>query len=287
MDDRIARYVKALTESLERLGADPAVIQDAAFDAAEHLDGAVEGGQAVDDAVEEFGSPDEVAAGYLASEIEVERALRPPRPARSGLFSRPDTATWASVAYMLLSLGTGIAYFMVAVAGVAVSASLAVFIIGIPVFLLFLGVVRSISLIEGRIIETLLGSRMPRRPLVEPAGGWLERFKHWLRDRRTWTSVVYMAGQLPLGIAYFVTVVVGTAVSAWFMVMPWVQAFTGAPFLPDVNGGDFHLDAWAVLPASAAGILLLFVILAIARLVGRLHARYAKWMLVGSLGRPR
>lgn len=287
MDERITAYLEELATSLEDLGADPAVIQDARFDAAEFLEGALGGGGSPDDAIAEYGSPVEVAAAYMESEDAIERALRPPTRAATGLFVRPDTRTWASVAYLLLSLGTGIAYSTIAVVGITVSASLAIFIVGVPIFLLFVGVVRSISLVEGRIIEALLGIRMPRRPLLEPAGGWMERFKHWLRDRRSWTSMLYMAGQLPLGIAYFTAMVAGSAVAAWFAIMPWIQAFTGVPFLPDFNGADYHLDAWAVIPASAAGILLLLIVFAFARLVGRWHARYAKWMLVGSLGRER
>jgi iron complex outermembrane receptor protein len=38
-------------------------------------------------------------------------------------------------------------------------------IIGIPFVILFLGSVRLLSLVEGRIVETMHGERMPRRPL--------------------------------------------------------------------------------------------------------------------------
>ncbi len=287
MDEQMSAYLADLGATLHDLGADPALIQDANFDAAEFLQGALDGGGSADDAIVEFGSPAEVAAAYLAAEDAVERALRPPRRSAHGLIAAPDTRTWASLAYLLLSLGTGIAYFAIAVVGISLSLSLAVFIVGVPVFLLFVGVVRSISLVEGRIIETLLGIRMPRRPLLAPAGSWLERFKHWLKDRRTWTTVVYMAAQLPLGIAYFTSVVAGSAVAAWLVAGPWLQAFTGVPFLPEVNGAEFYLEGWAVLPASAAGVLLFLIVFAVARFVGSWHARYAKWMLVGSLGRER
>jgi hypothetical protein len=51
-----------------------------------------------------------------------------------------------------------------------------VLIIGIPFAILFLGSVRVLSLVEGRIVETMLGERMPRRPLYTARGkGWVDR----------------------------------------------------------------------------------------------------------------
>ena len=49
------------------------------------------------------------------------------------------------------------------------SAGLAVLIIGIPFVILFFGSVRVLSLVEGRIVEVMLGERMPRRPLYNAA----------------------------------------------------------------------------------------------------------------------
>lgn len=287
MSDPIAEYLKELRSALAGRGADPAVIQDAEFDAAEFLAGASDAGTDIAEAVKEFGAPDEVAAAYLENEEIVRRSLQVEEAEPQPVFSRPSPRTWASIAYLMLSLATGIAYFVTAVVGISLSASLAVFIIGIPVFLVFVGVVRTVSLVEGRIIETLLGIRMPRRPLLAPVGPWLTRFKHWLKDRRTWTSMVYMVIQLPLGIAYFGGLVAGFAMSGWFVVGPWAQTFAGVPFIQDVNGGEFFLAGWAVPLATIAGVLGLFLLFALARFVGKWHARYAKWMLVGSLGKDR
>ncbi len=106
--------------------------------------------------------------------------------------------------------------------------------------------------------------------------------------RRSIISLTSTGGRDGLsGIVYFGGTVFGFGLGLWFLVVPWLQAFTGVAFLPDVNGAEFFLDGWAVLPASAAGLLMLFVMFAIARFVGRIHAVYAKWMLVGSLGSRR
>ena len=49
--------------------------------------------------------------------------------------------------------------------GHSMSAGFAILIIGIPIFLLFLGATRGVALAEGRLVEAMLGTRMPRRPV--------------------------------------------------------------------------------------------------------------------------
>jgi hypothetical protein len=183
----------------------------------------------------------------------------------------------------VLAAGTGFVYGAVVVFGVAISLSLAIFIIGVPFFLFFIGVVRTLSLVEGRVVETLLGQRMPRRPFLGPRGGsWWVRIKAWFSDRRTWTTMVYLALQFPLGLFYFALTAGGLVVCFWAMVAPVVQVLGDVPII--TGEPDSYLPGWAVLPVMAAGFVGVFVVARIARLVGSLHGRYAKWMLVGSLG---
>ena len=66
---------------------------------------------------------------------------------------------------MLVSLVTGIMYFTWAVTGLSLSVGLLVLIISLPFIGLFFLSVRGIALVEGRIVEALLGVRMPRRPI--------------------------------------------------------------------------------------------------------------------------
>ena len=121
-----------------------------------------------------------------------------------------DQRTWLSLVYLLVTFGTGIAYFTWVVTGVSLSLGLAVLIIGIPFALFFLASVRGISFVEGRMVEGLLGVRMPRRPSFGPTDPSVEkRILYWLRDRRTWTTMLYLLLQMPLGIAYFVIIVTG------------------------------------------------------------------------------
>ena len=145
----IEQYLRALREALA--GEDPSLIQDALYDAEEYLRAEIRAhpGKTEADVLEiiasTYGAPDEVAEAYRNTEQQVRAALAPPkrkehRSAIGRFFGvYGDSRTWTSLFYMLLALGTGIVYFTVAVTGLSLSAGLAILIIGIPFFLLFVG----------------------------------------------------------------------------------------------------------------------------------------------------
>jgi uncharacterized membrane protein len=279
-------------------GADPALVQDAIYDAEEHLrtsiaeagDGA--GPEAVAAAIEAYGTPEEIASAYRDAELTVAAALRKPAApvARASWSANPlvrffgivlDPAAWGALFYMLLALVTGVLYFTVVVTGFSLTIGLAVLIIGVPFALLFLGTIRAISLAEGRLVEALLGERMPRRPRIVGAQGNLwERIKGWLTDYRSWTTMLYMVLQLPLGIVYFTAVVTALAVSAATFLVPIAQMLTSKPIITDFEYGYF-LEPWAMPLVMIAGVLGFFVTMWLAKGIGKLHGMWAKVMLVG------
>jgi Putative sensor len=190
--------------------------------------------------------------------------------------------------FMLLSLATGVIYFTFAVTGLSLSAGLAVLVIGIPFFLVFMALTRVVSLAEGRLIEAMTGERMPRRPIHQSGtSGFWSRVGQMLKDRRTWTTLAYLILMLPLGIAYFVIAVVGLSLSLAF-------TFTPLIYLSDHYGwfdpGNLHIgpawleSLWALPFMMLTGILLLTLVMHVARGVGRLHAMYAKALLVAPAG---
>ncbi|MHC1783094.1 MAG: sensor domain-containing protein [Anaerolineaceae bacterium] len=126
----------------------------------------------------------------------------PPLPAFLAVFS--DPAAWGSLLYMLVSLVTGIIYFTWAVTGISLSVGLLVLIISLPFIGLFFLSVRGLALVEGRIVEALLGVRMPRRPIfLDSKLSWWGRFKVLFTSKHTWLAMVYMILMLPLGVIYF------------------------------------------------------------------------------------
>lgn len=301
----------------ELVGADPALAQDALYDAEEYLRAelAVSLGQTGDQApdpdeamaavIERYGTPREVAAAYLgagagqavvAGPAAVTAAASAAAPAGRPTSTSPrrtpgffgvatDPWTWTSLAYMLLSLATGIVYFTVVVTGFSLSVGFSVLIIGVPFALLFLAVVRAMSLAEGRVVEVLLGVRMPRRPQFGPSeGGIWQRVLYWLKDRRTWTAMLYMVLQLPLGIMYFTVSVTGLITGLALIVAPFVQLILGRSYV-DFNDTEYLYSWWQMPLLVIGGALLLLVTLNVIRLAGRAHAAYAKAMLVRS-GQP-
>src|SRR5262249_13822613 len=139
-----------------------------------------------------------------------------PESRRFGFFNViSDPRTYGALLYMLLSLATGIFYFTWTITGIALTIGFAILIFGIPFALLFIGSVRVLALVEGRIVEGLLGVRMPRRlpSTVPQEEGILARIRDALTDIRTWSSMFYLLLMLPLGIIYFVIGVTGLSVS--------------------------------------------------------------------------
>jgi len=296
MADQIETYLDSLRAAM--IGSDPALVHDAAYDAAEYLRSAVEtegtlpADEAIAAAIEEYGTADEIAAAYLEIEQTVAGALRtPPADPPSSRIGRffsvlGDPKHWSALAYLLTAAATGFIYFFLAAGGAMITAGLLVFVVGIPFGLLYLGTTRAVSLVEGRLVEALLGERMPRRPLLGPAEeGWLGRFRHWVTNRRTWTTLVYLAVQLPLGIGYLVVFGGGLLLSLWAIVGPVLQVTADVPFIGDAGGGraEVFLDGAAIPFVMILGVVAVPTLFRLARFVSRLHARYAKWMLVGSL----
>ena len=292
----IPDYLEQLRRSLA--GADPALVQDALYDAEEYLRSELSEnpGKSEADVIASvagsYGAPDEVADIYRDTEVKVQSALRTPtaRPtaAQRSLAARffgviAEPRTYAALFYMLLALATGIFYFTWVVTGVSLSGGLAVLIIGVPFVILYFGSVRVLSLVEGRIVETMLGERMPRRPLYSTRGKPLmERIKELFTDPRTWATQLYFLLMLPLGIAYFTVAVTGLATSLSLIAAPVIAIFGGSAggiWIDDVNVIGIH-GWWALPLCFIVGVGLLFLTLHIARGVGYLHGQLAKHMLV-------
>ena len=301
MFESIESYLKALKSALH--GADPALVQDALWDAEAHLGSGLAAmkeehpempeSAALASLLTAFGTPEEVAGAYLEREAVVAQALHPqgalaaaeqdaPLAPWPGLFEVLKTPkAYTSLLYLVMSLATGIFFFTWAVAGLSLSLGLFVLIIGIPFALAFLGSVRMLALVEGRLVEALLDVRMPRRPSLLPEGkGWMERLKNLLSDGHTWSSLAYLVLHLPLGILFYTLMVTGLSLSISFMLAPIAHWFFGSSISLDFGYGPLPHTGWVLFLSAVGGFFGLLGTLHLALALGRFQGFLAKHMLV-------
>jgi hypothetical protein len=295
MTKTVEEYLQALKAELR--GSDSATVQDALADAEEHLRTALasmqEGqpdldqAQALAQIITQYGTPEETAAAYVEVERRTFSGLTPASVKKTGSWLGrffaiyADPRAWGALFYMLIAFVTGVVYFSWAVIGLSLSVSLALFIFGLPVMLLFLLSIRGVIWLEGRLVEALLGIRMPRRPLFMPQNAkLLERIKVLVTDKHTWLSLVYMLLQFVLGMAYLVVLVMVFSFSISFIALPVLQEMLDIPLFQNVNGINYYLPQWGYPLAVVGGILLWTVTMHLVKWIGSLHGRYAKFLLV-------
>jgi uncharacterized membrane protein len=308
----IAAYLQALRQALH--GTDPALIQDALYDAEQHLRAELAARSELDEAVaiaqivNSYGAPDEVAAAYRETESRVQAAMAMPRAPKAGTPSSAvggappvgvlrrffgvygDVRSWTALFYCLLALFTGIFYFSFVTIGLSLSLGLSILIIGVPFFVAFIGSARLLALVEGRIVEAMTGERMPRRPVSPPPeSSLLQRIGAMLKDWRTWSTLAYEALMLPLGLVYFSVTVTALAIGLALM----LAALAGGLRLLGLEiPGDTHIELGGLLSDEAANHPLMLLLYAVSglvwltltmhmvRAIARLHGMLAKRMLV-------
>jgi len=293
--------IKSVNEYLvllkkELAGSDIAVIQDALVDCEEYLrtalanaidaDPNISEADTLPSIIEKYGSPIEIAAAYREIEERVPPGIhRPSHLAHRSALSRffgvfTDPRAWGALLYLILSLGTGIIYFTWAVTGISLSLGLMVLIIGIPFTVIFLLSIRGIAYLEGRIVEALLGIRMPRKLQSSASNlGWWKRIKNLFSEKLTWTAMAYSILQLPFGIFYFTLFVTLISVSLYFIAMPITELAFNVPVY-ESSGTEHHAAHWLLPFIFLAGIMLITATMHLAKLLGRGHAKIAKAMLV-------
>ena len=292
MFNTIEDYLDALKKEMQ--GSDVALQQDAQTDAREHLSLALEAArekaptvseaEALKPIIEEYGTPEETASAYQEIERRTSPSLKQASKPGSiwakifGVYI--DPRTWGSLLFTFITFVTGIIYFVWVVTGASISVSFLILIVGVPIAILFLLSVQGLALLEGRLVEALLGERMPRRPLfAQPGLSWLGRLKALLTDKHTWISMLYMLLQMPLGIVYFTLNIVLITVALSFMAAPVVQIFWNIPVV-SLETGRVLLPYWVLILMMISGFILLTLTMHLVRALGWLHGRYAKWMLV-------
>ena len=288
----IKDYQKELGRELK--GADPALVADALDDAEEHLTEMTHdimesgrcsnGKEAFRRAVKQYGLPGTIAREYLKQDrsYKKKRAKRKEKRDERSLLARTlgvylDGRSYRNMLYLFLMFPLGIIYFVYIITGISLSAGLLVTFIGIPLFILFLLSFNGIAWFQGRLTETLLGIRMPKkRRRFKAKGKMWGRLKTALKNPRLHSSVLYLFLMFPLGIIYFTVIITFLATGLALALAPLAFLFRSAWDIPVGMPGPF----WFQLVTMAFGLIMLTWSMHLVNILARLHGRMSKKLLL-------
>lgn len=196
--------------------------------------------------------------------------------------TRPDPPLLGSLGYLVMNLPIGIASFVFVVTTVSLGAGTVIIWVGLAVLALSAVVTRGFAQVERARVHAMLRTYIasPYRPVPEGGKRWSTRVK----DPATWKDLAYCVLLLPIGIAEFTIMVTFWAVSLWLVLLPvyWglMPNSWRAELWNDSDNPLLRVDSWTgTLPWAAVGVLVLAMAVMLTRVLGVLHARYARAVL--------
>lgn len=154
-------------------------------------------------------------------------------------------ATWRRTAYGIASLPIAAVSFALVVPGIIAStALLAAFLLGVPFFLLFFGVARTLAGFHRSWVRVMLKVDVGTPEPLQVGGGPLRRWKSRCADLRTWRDVLFMIANLPISLVLLYLCAwpwVQTVYSLSYPIMQW-----NTQFGPGAWGGPSWIGAVAV-----------------------------------------
>ncbi len=135
-----------------------------------------------------------------------------------GVVAEPQS--YLNIVYLLLAFPLGTFYFVFLVTGLSLGFGLIITLVGIPILLLVLSGSWVLCRFERQVAITLLNEDIPLSVSPPASGGLWSRVKVLLKDRVTWTGVLYLLLKFPLGIMTFTIAVTLIAVTVGFLAAP-------------------------------------------------------------------
>lgn len=179
--------------------------------------------------------------------------------------------------YLLLALPFGIVIFITIATGFAMGIGASVVFWGIPILILTVAICRWFGLLERELTSRLLDASFRELPRPDPNLGWWAKLKWYLSNRYTWTSILYAALKLPVGIAAFTVLTISIATPL---------ALISAPFWTirgEIQLAGWHFDSLAEsLIAVPVGLLILPISMALILAMGWFMRVLAELLLGGS-----
>jgi signal transduction histidine kinase len=191
-----------------------------------------------------------------------------------------DPLTWRAAIYLLVSMGFGLGWFVVLMAGLALSLALMIIWVGVFLFALVMVLWRRGAMLERLIMKAAFGITIPSpyRPL--PAGH--NPFSKWrvmAADPATWKDFAYLALLFPIALAEFVVSVTVWATTALLLTLPVTVMFGNVLEIRATTWEYVVDEPVEALPWTAVGALCLVVAVYAVRVMGIAHAAYARALL--------
>lgn len=210
---------------------------------------------------------------------------------------RPYTeqSTYRVLLYLLFGLPLGIFYFTIVVTGLSLGLGLIITLLGIPVLVVTLLMIRGLANMERTLTQSLLDAPMPRRgPLRDRDGGFLwARLRELVSGRRIWLETGFLILRLPFGTLDFTVAVTIISLALSGIALPVVVA-AGVPISVGSWKIDTVVESLVYLPVSVFFLLvgprILLAWSSLSRrlatsMLGRLEPRESKRAVVDVLAR--
>jgi len=175
-----------------------------------------------------------------------------------------SSQTYRNLAYLLLGLPLGTAWFVALVTAVSVGIStLVVALAGIPILIGAWFATRLFANIERRAANTLLGLDLPLAPHAGAGGNLWVRLRSMCSDRDRWRELGYVLLRFPVGVATFTATLVLPAVAASIAYAPFYARLDDGHSFGSWTVGDTHISArfehfastspwaWVMVPVGA------------------------------------
>ncbi len=186
-----------------------------------------------------------------------------------------DPRSYLNIVYLLLAFPLGTFYFVFLVTGLSLGFGLIITLIGIPILLLVLSGSWALCRFERQVAITFLDEEIPLSVSRPASGGLWFRVKALLKDRVTWTGVLYLFLKFPLGIVTFTIVVTLIAVTVGFLAAP-TYMWTSDPIVWGSWSFDPFPWSWIL---TIIGIPMVFISLHLLNAIAVVFGRMTRVML--------
>jgi len=190
-----------------------------------------------------------------------------------------EPRSYLNIVYLLLAFPLGTFYFVFLVTGLSLGFGLIITLVGIPSLLLVLSGSQVLCRFERQVAITLLNEDIPLPVSCPASGGLWSRVKSLLKDRVTWTGVLYLFLKFPLGIMTFTIAVTLIAVTVGLLAAP-TYMWTSVPLV--CGSWSFDLFPWSWI-LTIIGIPMVFISLHLLNATAVVFGRMTRVML----GKPQ